>query len=167
MDNFFAINIQRAGLQVLETVYILATSKKIETIKSRYSFLLTTIDTLKQGQSNPEYSTYTNMAVDIYKTTYYDRELQEYQLAILSNPNGFDLNNFYCNSLVNAIKKICAEQMEEIKALKKETAKVKRVAKVKDTIKLTQTELQTKCLSASSFSTAIAELERLITTFTP
>lgn len=173
MDNFFAMDIQRAGIQALETAYIIGTSKNIETIKSRYNFFLTIpeggstslIGTLKQGQNNPQYSTYTKMAIDSYKTNYYDRPLQDYQLNLLSNPNGFDLNNFYCNSLVNAMKRFCGEQTEEINAMKKETAKAKRAAKVLETITTTKNELQTKCSTASSYPTALAELENLIITF--
>lgn len=104
MDNFFAMDIQRAGMQALETAYIIGTSKNIETIKSRYSFLLTAtempqgqfvpvnpilsvLDTLKKGQSNPQYSTYFKMACDSYKTNYYDRPLQDYQLNLVSMMN--------------------------------------------------------------------------------
>ncbi len=145
----------------METVYIIGTSKNIDTIKSRHNFLLTIIGTLKQGQSNSQYSTYIQMSLDYYKTVYYDRAPQDYQLAILSNPNNFDLNEFYCNSLVTAIKRFCGEQIEEIKSLKKETAKAKRITKVTETIKSAKNELQTKCSTASSYSTALAELEKL------
>ena len=173
MDTFFAMDIQRAGIQVMETVYIIGTSKNIDTIKSRYSFLLTipvgtsvsVLGTLQQGQSNREYSTYIQMAIDQYKTIYPGRVPQDYQLAILSNPNRFDLNEFYCNSLVNAMKRFCGEQAEEIRAFKKEAAKTKRIAKVIETIQSTKNELQAKCSSASSFSTALAELEKLASTF--
>jgi len=35
MDNFIAIDIQRAAIQTMETSYIIGTSKNIDTIKSR------------------------------------------------------------------------------------------------------------------------------------
>ena len=165
MDNFFTIEMQSAGMQVLESSYIIATSKNIETIKSRHEFLLERIARLKQGQSNSQYSACVQLTTEHYKTMYYDRPLQDYQLTILSNPNGFDLNNFYCNSLVNAMKRFCGEQTAEINAMKKETAKAKRAAKVLETIKTTKKELQIKCSTASSYSTALAELENLENTF--
>lgn len=165
MDNFFAMDIRRAGIQVMETVYIIGTSKNIETIKSRHDFLLTVIDTLKQGQDNPQYSVYTQAAIDYYKSTYYDRSPQDYQLAILSNPSDFDLNDFYCKALVNAMKRFCGEQENEINALKKENAKAKRKAKVIETIKSTQAELQAKYGRASFYDQSISELEKLETTF--
>ncbi len=182
MDNFYSMDIQRAGMQALETAYIIATSKNIETIKSRYSFLLTVsempqeqfvtinpilsvLDTLKKGQSNPDYTTYIQMACESYTASYYDRPLQDYQLNLVSNPNSFDLNNFYCNSLVNAMKRFCGEQKEEINAMKKEAAKAKRAAKVLDTISTTKTELQSKCSTAPSYSNALSELQNLETNF--
>lgn len=165
MDNFFVIEMQSAGMQVLESSYIIATSKNIETIKSRHEFLLERIASLKQGQSNPQYSAGVQLATEHYKTMYYDRPLQDYQLTILSNPNGFDLNNFYCNSLVNAMKRFCGEQTTEINAMKKETAKSKRAAKAFETIKTTKYELQIKCSTASSYSTALTELENLESIF--
>ena len=177
MDDFFAMDIQRAGIQVMETVYIIGTSKNIETIKSRHDFLLTTrwtgrtekvlspIDTLKQGQNNPQYSVYIQAAIDYYKSSYYDRTPQDYQLAILSNPGDFDLNDFYCKALVNAMKRFCGKQENEINALKKENAKAKRKAKVIEAIKSTQAELQAKCCRASFYDQAISELEKLETTF--
>lgn len=165
MDDFFAMDIRRAGIQVMETVYIIGTSKNIETIKSRHDFLLTIIDTLKQGQNNPQYSVYIQAAIDSYKSLYYDRPPQDYQLAISSNPNDFDLNDFYCKALVNAIKRFCEEQKNEINALKKENAKAKRKTKVIEVLKSTQAELQTKCCKDSFYDQAISELEKLETTF--
>ena len=38
-------NIQRTGLQVLETIHIIGTSKAVDTIKGRYDFLLQIIGT--------------------------------------------------------------------------------------------------------------------------
>ena len=165
MDNFFAIEMQSAGIQVLESSYIIATSKNIETIKSRHDFLLQRVAALRQGQSNSQYSACVQLTTDHYKSMYYDRPLQDYQLAILSNPNSFDLNNFYCNSLVNAMKRFCGEQTEEISAMKKETAKTKRAAKVLETLTTTKNELQTKCSTAASYPAALSELENLIITF--
>ena len=162
MDAFFAMDVQRAAIQVMETFYIIATSKNIDTIRGRYDFLLTIIPTLKSGKNDPQYSTFVQMALEQFKTIHPASVPQDYQLAVLSSPDGFDLNEFYCNSLVNAMERFCAEQAEEIKALKKETAKAKRTAKVIETIRSTQNELQAKCSSAASCSAALAHLDKLV-----
>ena len=165
MDNFFEMQIQSASTQVLETVYIISTSKNIDTIKSRYEFLLQRISDLRQNQSNPTYSEFVRLAIEYYKVMYKIETLNEYQFAILSDPNGFDLNNFYCTSLGNAMKRFCSEQTDEISAMKRETAKAKRSLKVLELIKSTKDELQTKCSSASSYSTVLIELESLEKSF--
>lgn len=161
MDDFFAMSIRGAGIQVMETVYIISTSKNIETIKSRHDFLLTIIDTLKQGQNNPQYSASIQMAIEYYTSLYHDRAPQDYQLSILSNPNDFDLGDFYCKALINAMKRFCEKQEAEISALKKENAKTKRKAKNIEVLKSTGVELQTKCSATSFYAQAISELEKL------
>lgn len=165
MDSFFAMDVQRAAIQTMESLHILATSKNIDTIKGRYEFLLTVIPTLKDAKNNSHYGILIQGALDQFKAMYPAGTPQNYQLAVLNNPDSFEANEFYCNSLVNAIKRFCEKQSEEIRALKKESARAKRVSKVIDTIKSTQNELEAKCSSASSFPTAIAEFKTLATSF--
>lgn len=164
MDSFFAMDTQRAAIQTMESLYILATSKNIETIKGRYEFILTLIPTLRTAKSNSQYSAIIQSALGQFKTMYPTSVPQEYQLSALSNPETFDLNAFYCDSLVNAAKRFVEKQFEEINALKKETAKTKRVEKVIDAIKLVQNELQLKCSSSPSYQVAKAEIENLLST---
>jgi hypothetical protein len=167
METFFAMDVQRAAIQTMETVYIIATSKNLDTIRARYGFLLTVIPTLKSAKNNPDYSTLIQMALGQFKTAYPASVPQDYQLAILSSPDSFDIDEFYCLSLVNASKRFLEKQSEEINALKKEAAKTKRIAKVIETIKLAQSELQGKCSSASSYSAAAVELQRLASALNP
>ena len=108
-----------AAIQTMESLYILATSKNIETIKGRYDFILTLIPTLRTAKSNSQYSAIIQTALGQFKTMYPTSVPQEYQLSVLSNPETFDLNEFYCNSLVNAAKRFFEKQFEEINALKK------------------------------------------------
>jgi len=159
------MDVQRAAIQTMETLYIIATSKNIATISGRYDFLLTVIPTLRSAKSNPDYSTIIKMALEQFKTMRPGSEPQNYQLAVLSNPDTFDINDFYSNSLVNAVKRFCEKQSAEIKTLKKEAAKAKRISKVIENIKSAQYELETKCSSASSFPSALTELKELADTF--
>jgi hypothetical protein len=165
MESFFAMDVQRAAIQTMETLYILATSKNIDTVKGRYEFLLTVVPTLKSAKVHPQYATLIQGALDQFKTMYPASVPQDYQLAVLSNPDTFDASEFYCTSLLNAIKRLCEKQAEEIKALKKEAARTKRVSKVIDTIKSTQIELESKCSLAPSFSKTLAEFQTLATSF--
>ena len=164
MDTFIALDTPRAIVQTMESLYILATSKNIETIKGRYDFLLTLIPRLKYAKNNSQYSNIIQSAFEQYKTMYPTIVPREYQLSVINNPETFDINEFYCSSLVNATKRYYEKQLEEINALKKETAKTKRVAKVFDIIKLVNDELQLKCSASESYPTAKAELEKLLFT---
>lgn len=162
MDTFLAMDVQRAAIQTMESLYILATSKNITTIKGRYDFILTVIPTLKSAKNNSQYSVFIQTALEQFKTMYPASEPLDYQLAALSNPETFDINEFYCNSLTNGIRRFYETQVEEIKNLKRESAKIKRISKVKETIKLTQNELQLECSSTTSYLATKDEIEKLI-----
>jgi hypothetical protein len=155
---------QRAVIQTLESLYILATSKNLETIKERYDFLLTLLPTLKSAKNDTQYSIVIQSAIVQFKTMYPTSVLQDYQLTVINNPDTFEISEFYCDSLVNATKRYCKKQFEEINTLKKETAKTKRIIKLADSIKSIQNELQLKCSASESYQTAKVELEKLLLT---
>lgn len=157
-------NIQRTGLQVLETIHIIGTSKAVDTIKGRYDFLLQIIGTLQKGQSNSRYLSDIQKSIDTYKSMYYDRVPQDYELALLLKPAEFDLTDFYCKSLFAAFKRSFEEHSEEIKLLKREDAKIRRREKIKELIKFTKDELNSKCSSAALFVTVMTELEKIEST---
>jgi hypothetical protein len=157
-------NIQRTGLQVLETIHIIGASKAVDTIKGRYDFLLQIIGTLQKGQSNSRYLSDIQKSIDTYKSMYYDRVPQDYELALLLKPVDFDLTDFYCKSLVAAFKRSFEEHSEEIKLLKREDAKIRRKEKIKEIIRFTKDELISKCSSAASFVAVMTELENIEST---
>lgn len=157
-------NIQRTGLQVLETIHIIGTSKAVDTIKGRYDFLLQIIGTLQKGQSNSRYLSDIQKSIDTYKSMYYDRVPQDFELALLLKPVDFDLTDFYCKSLFAAFKRSFEEHSEEIKLLKREDAKIRRKEKIKEIIRFTKDELISKCSSAASFVTVMTELENIEST---
>jgi hypothetical protein len=161
MDNYFSMSIQGMGLQVLETVHIISTTKNLDTIKSRYELLLERIATLRTAESNRLYSTDINTSIETYKSMYHDRPLQDIELSAILKPNNFDVQSFYCEALVNCIKRFVEEQTNEISGLKSENAKIKRRAKVIDKIKLSKDELQSKCASTSSYLTSLNSLETI------
>ncbi len=161
MDNYFSMSIQGVGLQVLETVHIIATTKNFDTLKGRYELLLERIGTLKSAESNRLYTTDINTSIETYKSMYYDRPLQDIELSAVLKPNNFDTQSFYCEALTNCIKRLVEEQANEITGLKSENAKVKRRAKVIDKIQLSKDELQSKCASTESYSTALNSLETI------
>jgi hypothetical protein len=159
--SYFPQNIQRTGLQVLETLSIIGTSKALDTITGRYNFLLTIIDVLKEGSEHTRYISDIQNSIDTYKSMYYDRIPQGYELAFLLKPKEFDLIEFYCLSLYRAFKRSYEDHLEEIKFLKRQDAKVRRKEKIKELLKYTKEELANKCRNASSFNDVMTELEKL------
>lgn len=164
MDTYFSMSVQGLGLQVLETVHIIATTKNFDTIKGRYELLLERIDTLRKAESNRQYSADINTSIETYKSMYYDRPLQDFEISAVLKPNDFDNQKFYCDGLVSCIRKFVEEQTNEISLLKSENAKSKRRIKVIEKIKLSKEELQSKCSSTSNYLPALNTIEKIETT---
>lgn len=153
--------IQRTGLQVLETIHIIATSKAMDTVKGRFNFLLEIIDTLQKGQNNSRYFSDIQKSIDKYKSVFYERIPQDFELAILFKPTEFNLIDFYCKSLFAAFKRNIEEHSEQIKLLKREDAKVRRKEKINEVTRFTKDELNNRCSSAPSFAVIINEVEKV------
>jgi hypothetical protein len=164
MENYFSMSIQGVGLQVLETVHIIAATKNFDTIKSRYELLLERIDTLKVAETNRLYSADINTSIETYKSMYYDRPLQDVELSAILKPNDFDIQGFYCEALVNCSKRFVEEQTNEISKLKSENAKTKRRAKIIEKINLAKAELQNNCSSKPFYLSALNFLETIQST---
>lgn len=160
MDNYFSMSIQGVGLQVLETVHIIATTKNFDTLKGRYELLVERLDTLRKAESNQQYSADINTSIETYKSMYYDRPLQEFEISSVLKPNIFNAQNFYCDALANCINRFTREQINEIGNLKSENAKIKRRSKVIEKINLAKNELQNKCSSTPSYLSALNSLEQ-------
>lgn len=162
MDNYFSLSIQTVALQTLETVYIILTTKNLDTLKGRHGLLLERIATLRNAESNRLFLGDVNAAIETYKSMYYDRPLKDVQLAAILKPNGFDVQGLYCEALINCIKRFVEGQQIEISKLKSEQAKIKRRAKVIGIIQLTKAELQSECATTASYLislNSIAEIQ--------
>jgi hypothetical protein len=161
MDNYFSMSVQSVGLQVLETVYIIETTKNYDTIKGRYKLLVERIQTLRNAETNRLYSEDINNSIKSYKSMYFDRPFLDIQLSAILKPNIFNVQIFYCAALVNCIKRFVEEQTNEIDGLKNENAKIKRRLKVMDKIKLAKEELKNECESTSFYLSSLNTLEAI------
>lgn len=165
MENYFSMSIQGAGVQILETVHIIATSKNFDTIKSRYEFLQERIETLRKAENNPQYPADVSASIEQYKSMYVNTPLNDFELSTVLKPNNFNVQNFYCDALVSCIKRFAEQQINEINSLKSENAKAKRKTKAIEKINLSKDELQSKCSSTSFYLTALNSLEAIQTIF--
>ncbi len=169
---YFPEYVHTAGRQVLETLDILATSKVLSTIKSRYEFIAERTDpsgfprplaTLQIASHNPRYAFDVQQAIEGYRQMYYDRVVSDYALALLAKPNEVNLPDLYCRSLVRAAADIVKAEADEISKLKRESAAARRKAKLSDTLVLLLTELTAKCSSAAVYPQAKEAIEKTMT----
>ena len=161
MDNYLPLFLQVTSMQVLESVYIIHTSSNIETVISRQQFLQEKYKDLLSNIKDQSYSLYTEMAIATYKERYYDRPIQDVQLAILKNPLEFNLIDFYCESLVNTLQRFCAKQSKEMSEMKLTSAKQKRTLKVHQAIQLVKKEITDQYNIASGYQQALNEINVL------
>ena len=153
--------IKQSGIQVLESANIIATSKAIDTVQGRYTFLLQVLDTLKTAQNNPRYVSDIQRSIDAYKSMYYDRIPTQEELVILIKPKEFDTTDFYCNSLLRSFKEAYQDQLIQIDGLKRDDAKARRKEKVYQLLLTTKEEVNVKCSQAISYQMVIEELEKI------
>ncbi|MBK8498387.1 MAG: hypothetical protein IPL52_06105 [Flavobacteriales bacterium] len=156
-----------AGVQVLETMEILATSKVLKTIKGRYEFLRQTLPILQTGRSNPRYSLDIQTAIDRYHSMYYDKQPTEEALAALQNPSAVQLPELYSRALLRGLAAHVREENDAIQSLKRADAVTRRKAKLLETVRVAQIELDAECLLVPAYASAKAVLNDLEKQLTP
>jgi hypothetical protein len=161
MDNISSMTIQSISIQFLETLYILSSSKNIETIQSRIEFLEDVTDRLKNLSYNPDYQYLTQIATDDYKLRYFNRIPDESDLSRLLSPHSFDLEAYCIISLINGLKRYFEEQLEEIEYLKSSSSKEKRISRVIHNILSVKNYLQMKFCESKSYEAGIEEIEKI------
>ncbi len=166
MFNIFENEISQLVIQALESLYIIETSKKIDIIISRYAFLLNVMEQLKQKQNNSGYYDAVLKVGPIYRKSYPNAIIQNYQLDAISNPCAFNSAEFYCNSLNNAFIDHCTVEVEKMYKLKRDEDKIKLIKALLNTADKIRNELQSNCSFAYSFQKAIDVLDKVETLFT-
>lgn len=160
-------NITSKALQFLESVYLLHTTKNIDTLTGRYSFILSLYPALTDASVNKRYISDIQKAIDRYKALYYDRIPNEIELALLIKPNIVSLRNFYSECLNACFYNFHEEQEIQISALKRADAKERRKRKTIEVCKLTISELQKSGSTAEKHLNYISTLQNLLTTLDP
>lgn len=161
--------INRAVIQILETVHLIENSKNTDIVISRFNFLLQTIPALEKFKSSSDYIKFLTEGFKLYMQAYPDRTTSDVALAIIENPSNAICNEFYCISLYNTLGKQFEEYLDAIKTLKLESAKLKRKEAILKTIDLIKDEQKIKCSETPSFqkiAEAITKLEDIIKTKT-
>tara|TARA_R110001606_G_scaffold271034_1_gene419605 strand:- start:218 stop:2086 length:1869 start_codon:yes stop_codon:yes gene_type:complete len=128
--NYIPEQIQRKGIQLLESLNILNTTKNIDTLKNRFDFISKMYDDFIKSSYKKRYISDIQIAVDEYKTLYYDKIINDFELQLLVRPQNENLIDYYSECLYNCFNKFINEQESQIKNLKKEDAKKRRNEKI-------------------------------------
>lgn len=128
--NYQPIQIQRQGIQLLESLNILNTTKNTDTLKSRFQFIRKMYDDFIKASYKKRYISDIQVAVDEYKTMYYDKIINDFELKLLVKPENENLTDYYSECLYNCFNQFVEEQEHQIANLKREDARKKRKEKI-------------------------------------
>lgn len=152
-------DIQRRGLQLLESASILNSTKNIDTLKGRMEFIETLYDDLVKASHNKRFVTDAQKSIDQYKTMYYDKVLNQVEVALLLRPSHELLNSYYASCIMNCFRLFYQEQRTQISALKRKDAIEKRLEKLMDVVDAASYELTMKGSDSDHFEKYSQELE--------
>lgn len=160
--NYVPIQIQRQGIQLLESINILNTTKNLDTLIGRYEFITKMYDDFVKAAYNKRYISDIQLSIDQYKTMYYDKLLKDYELKLLVQPDHKELKDYYTECLFNSFKGFYKEQIEQIENLKKDDAKQRRKEKIIEIGNKTIFEFDKNGSDNDRFSPYLKELKNII-----
>lgn len=108
-------------IQLLETTYILHSTAKFETFKSRLNFLTKLLPELLPA-ADKDYTEFANQAKQAYKSRYPDRCLSLQQIEAIDNPKSITKNSLMI-CYVDFFKRYCLDVENQILKLKTNAAK--------------------------------------------
>lgn len=145
-------DVSRRGVQAMESAYIVATSKTLDTVVSRYRFLEGLHKGLVADSTSSGYKLYIQQAIDQFKSMRYNTIPESYQMQLVLEPGSFDLAEFYAVSLEGLARRSIEAQIAAIKTLKKDDAKHRRMTKIVEDLKTCLEELDGNCRDAVSYT---------------
>jgi hypothetical protein len=146
----------------MESAHIVATSKTLDTVMSRYQFLARLHAGLIKESTTLGYSLHIQGAIDQFKAVRYQTIPEAYQMQLVIEPKSFDIAEFYALSLQGVAQRSTEAQAVAIQGLKKEDAKQRRMKKIKSDLDACLLELDGHCRRAASYPTVRARLEAAI-----
>jgi hypothetical protein len=121
-------------IQVLESLKILISSKNLDTMNSRYEFLLERLVGLKEIEGDINYPKLCSLGIDQYRAMYYAENLPDKFFNAVYKPSALnnELPAIFDVSLLRACNEYSQIQLQEIEGLKTNKAKINRLIKVKE-----------------------------------
>jgi len=124
------VQIQRQGIQLLESLNILNTTMNLDTLIGRFEFINKMYDEFIKASYNKRYISDIQLAIDQYKIMYYDKIINDFELNLIVKPNQKKLNEYNTICLFNCFNSFYDNQMLQIEDLKKDDAKIRRKEKI-------------------------------------
>tara|TARA_Y100000588_G_scaffold363943_1_gene427086 strand:- start:890 stop:1780 length:891 start_codon:yes stop_codon:yes gene_type:complete len=159
--NYNSNQIQRQGIQLLESFNIIDNTKNIDTLKSRFEFVQKLYDNFVKASFNKRYISDIQNAIDEYKSMYYDKILNDYEISLILKPEHDKLSAFYGESLMKCFYKYLGKQNSQIAELKRQDAIEKRLEKILDVVRETNSELLTNGKRTENFDEYKAALKKI------
>lgn len=116
--------------QILETIYILQTTKNYKTYISRYNFLEEKAYNFDKLSKKYNKDIIVKAGIKMYQNMYYDRQDVSNMMEYLTQPY-LDMSKILEDTIPNFIERYTVEQNEEIDKLKTQKAKENRKMKMK------------------------------------
>lgn len=153
--------IKRLGLQILESFHVLSNTKNMDTLKGRFEFIEKIYGDFINASNNKRFISDIQNSIDEYKSTYYDRIPNDYQISLLIKPNYDDLRKFYSDCILECFKRFKAEQDSQIESLKRNDAKLRRVNKILEVADEAKNEIIEKVGNDKPINKCIDEIEQI------
>ena len=126
-------SLHRRGLQMLESIYVVETTKNLSTLSGsidflthNYSWFITISGVLSRYENDIQ------AAVDEYMLRYYDRQITVRQKVLMFTPDNERLNEFLSLSICRCFTEYAARQADDMAKLKTEAAKHRRKVDILD-----------------------------------
>lgn len=133
ISQFDIKSLQRRGLQMLETIYLIETTKNLSTLSGNVDFITHHYSWfMKMSGVLSRYENDIQAAVDEYLLRYYDRQITVRQKVLMFTPDNERLNEFLSLSICRCFTEYAARQADEMVNLKTEAAKQRRKADILD-----------------------------------
>lgn len=163
IGNFQVFQVQRAVIQILESIYLVENSRKPEIVVGRFNFLVDTAKILESCKTEMNYKEVTQEGIQLYKNAYPDRNPTPMALAIIEYVTNAFYIELYCVSLFNVLGRLFKEFVEATVTLKNESAKEKRKAVLLEKLKEIKSEIELKCKEANSYEKILQATNNLET----
>ena len=148
-------------LQSLESMEIIESTKNLDTLQSRYSFLQKLFHELQIASTNSRYLRDAQDSIDDYKQLYYDKIPRRTQLAGVLKPLDFDIVAFGGESVFNCFMRHYDFQLQQIDSLKTESGKKGRYKKLLESLDETTILLREEFIGGKDFEDSHQRLKKI------